>query len=90
MGKFYIYYIHVQTYNISCGHSTPLIESSELKPDVKYSAKIGYIIFDPSVFEVKCPNSVTKHDLYKVSLELQHTINLMIIKKKNLLLCTEL
>jgi hypothetical protein len=52
-----------------------------LKPDVKYSAKIGSNMFDFLIFEVKCPNSVAKDDLFKISLELQLMINRMIANK---------
>ncbi|KAI8641013.1 hypothetical protein BD408DRAFT_418940 [Parasitella parasitica] len=48
--------------------------SSNLKPDVNYSSRIGSNIF-------KCPNSVAKHDLFKMSLELQLMINRMIANK---------
>lgn len=54
-----------------------------MKPDVKYSAKIGSNIFDFLIFEVKCPNSVAKDDLSKMSLELQLMINRMIDNNVN-------
>lgn len=65
------------------GHFTFLIGNNDLKPDVKYSAKIDSIIFDFLIFEVKCPNSVAKDDLFKMSLELQLMINRMIANKVN-------
>ncbi|GAA5803435.1 hypothetical protein HPULCUR_008917 [Helicostylum pulchrum] len=65
------------------GHFTFLIGNSDLKPDVKYSAKIGSNIFDFLIFEVKCPNSVAKDDLSKMSLELQLMINRMIDNNVN-------
>ncbi|KAI9356844.1 hypothetical protein BD770DRAFT_100266 [Pilaira anomala] len=60
------------------GHFTFLIGNSDLKPDMKYSAKIGSIVFDFLIFEVKRPNSAAKGDLFKMSLELQFMINRMI------------
>ncbi|CAO3678056.1 unnamed protein product [Rhizopus stolonifer] len=65
------------------GHFTSLTGNSDLKPDVKYSAKIGSNIFDFLIFEVKCPNSVAKDDLFKMSLELQLMINRMVANKIN-------
>ncbi|GAA5812644.1 hypothetical protein MFLAVUS_006101 [Mucor flavus] len=66
------------------GHFTFLIGNSELKPDVKFSAKVGSSKFDFLIFEVKCPNSVPKDDLFKMSLELQFMINRMIAAKVKL------
>ncbi|KAG1473409.1 hypothetical protein G6F56_000965 [Rhizopus delemar] len=63
------------------GHFISLIRNSDLKPNVKFSAKVGSKIFDFLIFEVKCPNSVAKDDLFKMSLELQLIINRMIANK---------
>lgn len=46
-------------------------------------AKIDFDLFDFLVFEVKCPNSAVKDDLFKISLELQLMINRMIANKVN-------
>ncbi|KAI7893958.1 uncharacterized protein EV154DRAFT_560722 [Mucor mucedo] len=45
------------------GHFTPLIGNNDLKPDVKYSARIGSNTYDFLIIEVKCPSS-TKDDLF--------------------------
>ncbi|RCI04013.1 hypothetical protein CU098_011980 [Rhizopus stolonifer] len=58
-----------------------MTRDGDLKPNVKFSAKVGSKIFDFLIFEVKCPNSVAKDDLFKMSLELQLIINRMIANK---------
>ncbi|KAI7869890.1 hypothetical protein BDF14DRAFT_1879638 [Spinellus fusiger] len=57
------------------GHFTFLIGDNNLKPDVKYSARVGSSMLDFLVFEIKSPKSAAKDDLFKLSLEMQLMIN---------------
>jgi hypothetical protein len=61
--------------SIPCRNFTALIGNNDLKPDVKYKARIGATDFDFLVFEVKRPSSIAEDALFKVSIELQLMIN---------------
>ncbi|KAI7898273.1 uncharacterized protein BX663DRAFT_546617 [Cokeromyces recurvatus] len=66
---------------------TALIGYTDMKPDIKYRARIGTADFDFLIFEVKQPRSIAEDGLFKVSIELQLMLNRMVKKKYTTACC---
>ncbi|KAL0090768.1 hypothetical protein F4703DRAFT_1970026 [Phycomyces blakesleeanus] len=60
------------------GHFTSLEGESSLGPDTKFYKTIDGIRLDCLLIEVKCPNSTSDDDLFKLSIEMQYTLNRLV------------
>ncbi|OAD77634.1 hypothetical protein PHYBLDRAFT_164535 [Phycomyces blakesleeanus NRRL 1555(-)] len=59
-------------------HFTSLEGESSLGPDTKFYKTIDGIRLDCLLIEVKCPNSTSDDDLFKLSIEMQYTLNRLV------------
>lgn len=56
-------------------HFTSLEGEVGLRPDMKFYTTIDGIRFDRLLVDVKCPNSTSGDDLFKLSIEMQFILN---------------